>query len=88
MAQAIEYLKSQDCEILIHAGDMEVVESLDILKNSGLIYTSVFGNNDYNLVQYQNNYKIHKEPYYFKIKETLQKQAQEKAHHKHPCIGF
>jgi putative phosphoesterase len=70
LSEAIEYLKSLNCEILIHAGDMEVEESLQILKNSGLIYTSVFGNNDFNLVQFQNEYKIHKEPYYFKIKET------------------
>jgi len=70
MAQAISYLKSQNCEILIHAGDLEIVENLELLKNSGLIYTSVFGNNDFNLIQYQNDYKIHKEPYYFKIKET------------------
>ncbi len=70
LSEAIEYLKSLGCEILIHAGDMEVEESLQILNNSGLIYTSVFGNNDFNLVQYQNNYKIHKEPYYFKIKEN------------------
>ncbi len=70
LSQTIEYLKSLGCEILIHAGDMEVEESLQILKNSGLIYASVFGNNDFNLVQYQNEYKIHKEPYYFKIKEN------------------
>lgn len=70
MAEAIEYLKAQGCEILIHAGDLEIIENLELLKHSGLIYTSVFGNNDYNLVQYQNDYKIHKEPYYFKIKES------------------
>ncbi len=70
MAEAIEYLKTLRCEILIHAGDLEIVENLELLKNSGLIYTSVFGNNDFNLVGYQNDYKIHKEPYYFKIKEN------------------
>jgi len=68
--EAIAHLKSFGCEILIHAGDLEVEESLKILKNSGLIYTSVFGNNDFNLISYQNDYKIHQEPYYFKIKET------------------
>ncbi len=70
LKEAIDHLKSLGCEILIHAGDMEEKESLEILEESGLIYTSVFGNNDFNLVQYQNDYKIHKEPYYFKIGEN------------------
>ncbi|MBI3874266.1 MAG: YfcE family phosphodiesterase [Arcobacter sp.] len=67
--EAINHLKALGCEILIHAGDLEIVENLELLKNSGLIYTSVFGNNDNGLLKYQNDYKIHKEPYYFKIKE-------------------
>jgi len=69
LEESINLLKSEGCEILIHAGDLEIIESLEVLKNSGLIYTSVFGNNDNNLLQYQHIYKIHKEPYYFKIKD-------------------
>ncbi len=68
---AIEMLKSKGAKYIIHAGDLEIVENLEILKNSGLIYISVFGNNDYDLLQYQNNYNIHKEPYYFKIKNSV-----------------
>ena len=68
-SQAIDMLKSKGAKYLVHAGDLEIKENLDLLKNSGLIYVSVFGNNDYNLIQYQNQYKIFKEPYYFKIKE-------------------
>jgi uncharacterized protein len=68
-SEAVDMLKAKGAEFLIHAGDLEIKENLDILKNSGLIYTSVFGNNDYNLVQYQNQYNINKEPYYFKIKD-------------------
>jgi len=66
---AIEYLKKLGATIIIHAGDLVIKENLEVLKNSGLIYTSVFGNNDTNLLQYQNDYNIHKEPYYFKVKE-------------------
>ncbi|MEA3553946.1 MAG: YfcE family phosphodiesterase [Campylobacterota bacterium] len=66
---AIDMLKLKGAEYLVHAGDLEIQENLELLKNSGLIYVSVFGNNDYNLIQYQNQYKIYKEPYYFKIKD-------------------
>jgi len=67
--QAIEMLKSKGAQYLLHAGDLEIQENLDILKNSGLPYVSVFGNNDSNLIQYSNHYNINQEPYYFKIKE-------------------
>lgn len=68
--QAIEMLKSKGAQYLVHAGDLEIKENLDILKNSGLTYVSVFGNNDYNLTKYSNNYNINQEPYYFKIKKV------------------
>jgi len=55
-SQAIDMLKSKGAQYLVHAGDLEIKENLDILKNSGLTYVCVFGNNDYNLVQYSNNY--------------------------------
>lgn len=67
--EAIELLKSKGAKYLVHAGDLEIKENLDILKNSGLTYVSVFGNNDYNLLQYANKYNIFQEPYYFKIKD-------------------
>jgi putative phosphoesterase len=66
---AVDLLKSQNAQYLVHAGDLEIKENLDILKNSGLVYVSVFGNNDYNLVKYSQEYKINQEPYYFSIKE-------------------
>ena len=62
MHDAIELLKGKGAQYLLHAGDLEIKENLDLLKNSQLIYTSVFGNNDYNLVQYQDDYKINQEP--------------------------
>jgi len=67
---AIEFLKSQGAQYLIHAGDLIKEENLELLKNSGLPYVCVFGNNDYNLVEVAHKYNIHKEPYNFKIKEV------------------
>ena len=51
-------------------GDLELKENLDVLKNSGLIYVSVLGNNDWGLTKLQNDYKIYQEPYYFKIQDS------------------
>lgn len=70
---AIEMLKEKGAQYIAHAGDLELKENLDLLKNSGLVYVSVFGNNDWDLIKYQNDYKIHKEPYYFKIKNSKYK---------------
>jgi len=67
--EAINMLKSKGATYLLHAGDLEIIENLNLLKNSGLTYVSVFGNNDYNLVQYSNDFNINQEPYYFKIKD-------------------
>jgi putative phosphoesterase len=67
--EALRHLKSIGATYIVHAGDLEIKENLDILKNSKLPYVCVFGNNDNNLVQYQNDYNIQSEPYYFKIKE-------------------
>jgi len=70
---AIEMLKEKGAQYIVHAGDLELKENLDVLKNSGLVYVSVFGNNDWGLTKYQNDYKIHSEPYYFKIRESKYK---------------
>ena len=67
--QAINMLKEKGAKYLIHAGDLELVENLELLKNSSLPYVCVFGNNDYHLVEYANKYKIEQEPYYFKIQD-------------------
>jgi len=70
---AIDMLKSKGAQYIVHAGDLEIKENLELLKNSGLIYVSVFGNNDRNLIQYQNDYKIFQEPYHFSIKKLKYK---------------
>ncbi len=67
--QAIDHLKTKDIQYIIHAGDLEIVENLEILKNSGLPTVLVFGNNDYNLISHAHEYNIKQEPYYFKIKD-------------------
>jgi hypothetical protein len=66
---ALSMLKDKGARYLIHAGDLEIEENLEALKNSGLTYVSVFGNNDHDLIQHQHKYNIKKEPYYFKIKD-------------------
>jgi len=68
--EVIYFLKSQNCEYLIHAGDLCIEKNLEHLENSGLKYIAVFGNNDRNLFELSSKYNIKQEPYYFKIKET------------------
>jgi len=70
---AIKMLKSKGAQYIVHAGDFELKENLDLLKNSGLIYVGVFGNNDWGLTKYQSEYTIHHEPYYFKIQDSKYK---------------
>jgi len=68
--EVIDFLKEKGSQYLIHAGDLCVEENLKLLEESGLIYVSVFGNNDYSLIPFSNKYKIKQEPYYFKIKDV------------------
>lgn len=68
--EAIEYLKNQGVNYLIHAGDLCIEENLLSLEESKLPYVAVFGNNDSSLLGLSDKYNIKKEPYYFKIKET------------------
>ena len=66
----IDFLKEENCEYLIHAGDLCIEKNLQLLKESGLTYIAVFGNNDRNLFEYSLDFNIKKEPYYFKIKDV------------------
>lgn len=63
----VEQIKSLGCEYIIHAGDICKYENLEILKNSGLKTVMVYGNNDFNLVSFGEEFNIKQEPYYFKI---------------------
>ena len=68
--EVIEHLKSCGAQYLIHAGDLCLEDNLKLLDHSGLVYVSVFGNNDYSLISLSNKYNIKQEPYYFKIENT------------------
>ena len=69
LSDALTMLKSKGAQYILHAGDFQTKENLDIIKDANLPYVGVYGNNDHALLQYQNGYNLHKEPYYFKIKE-------------------
>lgn len=68
--RAIETLKEDGAEFIIHAGDIVEVQALEMLKNSGLKYMAVYGNNDAHLVEYHNRFNLVQEPYYFKLANT------------------
>ncbi len=70
LKECIEFLKKENCEYLIHAGDICSKVGLEILKNSNLKYVAVFGNNDRDLFELSPEYNIKKEPYYFKIADS------------------
>lgn len=68
--KVIDHLKAQGAEFLIHAGDIVKPEILDQLKNSGLRYIAVYGNNDAGLIEYHERYNLVQEPHYFKLGGT------------------
>ncbi len=65
----IAKLKYEGAKYLLHLGDLELEDNLVSLKNSGLPYAAVFGNNDIALRGLEREYKIAQEPYYLKIKD-------------------
>ncbi len=65
--KTLNMLLKNGAEFIIHAGDIEEVETLELLKNCGKKYVAVYGNNDAHLVQYHNNYNLVQEPSYFKL---------------------
>lgn len=68
--KVIDHLKNHGAEFLIHAGDIVKPEMLEQLKNSGLRYIAVYGNNDAHLHEYHNKYNLVQEPHYFKLSGT------------------
>lgn len=65
--RVIDHLVSEGAEFLIHAGDIVKPEILEQLKNSGLRYIAVYGNNDAALIEYHTRYNLVQEPHYFKL---------------------
>ncbi|WP_457606997.1 YfcE family phosphodiesterase [Nitratifractor sp.] len=66
-ALAVEKLIGEGAEALLHAGDLCIEENLRRLKESGLPYAAVFGNNDSPLLPLAGEYRIRQEPWYFKV---------------------
>ena len=65
--EAIAHLIDCGAEYLLHAGDLEIKEHLDILESSGIPYICVYGNNDILLIPLYGQYPIYREPHYFEI---------------------
>lgn len=63
----IKHLLACGAEFLVHAGDIVEPEILELLKNSGVRYVAVYGNNDANLISYHKQYNLVQEPHYFKL---------------------
>ena len=68
--ESLDLLIKNGAEFIVHAGDICEFETLELLKNCGLRYVVVYGNNDAHLVQYHNDYNLVQEPYYFKLDNT------------------
>lgn len=68
--RALDTLVRDGAEFIVHAGDIVEVEVLELLKNCGLKYVAVYGNNDAHLVHHHSNYNLVQEPYFFKIANT------------------
>lgn len=66
---AIDKLREEGAQYLLHAGDLCLEENLRMLEESGLPYAAVFGNNDRSLLPLTSRYRIRQEPWYFKVEE-------------------
>lgn len=67
LQSALDILKNDGAQFLVHAGDIVLEESLQMLEDTGIAYQAVFGNNDFNLLSLAGRYNIANEPHYFKI---------------------
>jgi len=67
LQSALNILKSEGVQFIIHAGDIVLEESLQMLEDLGLPYQAVFGNNDFHLLNLASKYNIANEPHYFNI---------------------
>lgn len=67
---ALDTLVNDGAEFIIHAGDVVEFETLELLRDCGLKYVAVYGNNDAHLTQYHSDFNLVQEPNYFKIANT------------------
>ena len=68
--KVIDLLVENGAEYLIHAGDICEVEVLHYMKDSGLPYIAVYGNNDAHMVEYHRSFNLVQEPHHFKINKS------------------
>jgi len=66
----IDHLLDAGAEFLIHAGDIVEEDVLLQLRNSGVRYVAVYGNNDAHLAELHNHYNLVQEPHHFKLAQT------------------
>ncbi len=64
--KAIDYLIDEGADYILHAGDIVQIEVLEYLKEK-IPYVAVFGNNDYHLYRYIDEFNLVYEPYKFKL---------------------
>lgn len=64
---AIDYLKEKGVDLLLHAGDIVEISTLKDMRDSGIPYKAVFGNNDIPLLGCEKEFEIYKEPYDFEF---------------------
>lgn len=62
-ASAIEWLLARGADLLVHAGDIVAIETLQLLRQSGKPYFAVLGNNDEALAELKNDFNLHDEPF-------------------------
>ena len=65
--KGINKLLSEKVDFIIHAGDIVRIELLEYLEQIDKDYIAVLGNNDYHLLEFQNQFNLVQEPHYFAI---------------------
>ncbi|WP_169753974.1 YfcE family phosphodiesterase [Campylobacter curvus] len=65
--EAIDILKREGAQMLLHAGDIVELDTLLAMRESGLEYRAVLGNNDDELAKFKGEFKLFDEPYEFKF---------------------
>jgi hypothetical protein len=69
----INHLLAEGAEYLIHAGDIMLETHLEMLEDAPVPYICVYGNNDTSLISLYGQYKMYREPHYFKINDLTVK---------------
>ncbi len=69
LQKALKRLIDDKAEFIIHAGDIVLKESLELLEECKVPYQAVFGNNDFHLMEFADRYHIANEPKYFNISD-------------------